>query len=169
MFGRTRKQLIASEPGDAEPAALNQVFLPQGINHISHDTAAAKYGLSSSGPKFYVSSFDYVKAPHIPLHPAFTDWAKDAGPAYITVIWREDNGATLPFAVAYETKQGTRIDELELSDDGTRFSHEQIGDIVVEKKKHLLRSAEEVLMFAEPGHKVIREVRGGLFKVKGGT
>lgn len=140
-----------------------------GVSHANHDAIAARHGVVSSVPVFFVSSFDYVKAPHLALHPAFAKWAKDAGSAYITVVWRELDGAVLPFAVAYETREGTRLDWLELSGDGNKFSHIHIGDVLVEKKKHLMHKTEEILIFAEAGGKVTRPVRGGLFKVKGGT
>lgn len=148
--------------------AQPQAPLVHGVNHANHDDVAAEHGVPASVTKFFVSSFDYVKAPHQPMHPAFTKWAKDAGPAYITVVWKELNGTTLPIAVAYEVKTGTRIDWLELSVDGKKFEHEHIGDIVVEKEKHLLHKTKEVLMFAEAGNKNSRPVRGELFRVKGG-
>lgn len=159
MFDRHSKTSVA-------PAV--QAPLARGVNHTKHDATAVEHGVAAIAQKFYVSSFDYVKAPHQPIHPAFTQWAKDAGSAYISVVWRELNGLTLPIAVTYEVKTGTRLDWLELSGDGKKFSHEQIGDIVVEIEKHLLHSNKEILMFAEPDNKHRREVRGDLFKVKGG-
>lgn len=101
------------------------------------------------------------------MHPAFVKWAEDAGPAYTTVVWAEFNGTTLPVAVAYEINTGTRVDWLELSIDETKFVHEHIGDILVEKEKHVFHKHREILMFAEPGNKTVREVRGDLFRPKG--
>lgn len=160
----------SKSPSKTPPSQLatNSEDHVSGVDHSNHDATAAKHKVPSAVTKFFVSSFDYIKAPHQPNHPAFTQWAKDAGSAYISVIWREFNGQTLPVAVTYEVKGGTRLDYLELSADGRKFTHEHIADIVVEVEKHVMHKNKDILMLVEASSNNRRAVRGDLFKVKGG-
>lgn len=160
----------SKSPSKTPPSQLatNSEDHVPGVDHSNHDATAAKYKVPSAVTKFFVASFDYIKGPHQPIHPAFTQWAKDAGSAYISVIWRELNGQTLPVAVTYEVKGGTRLDYLELSADGRKFTHEHIADIVVEVEKHVMHKNKDIVMLVEASSNNRRAVRGDLFKVKGG-
>lgn len=141
---------------------------PLAVHHATHDAAAMKHGIPSGATKFFISSFDYIKEPYFPVHPAFADWAKNAGPAYITLVWREFRGYTLPVAVEYEYQNSTKIDYLPVPAEGHRIVHEHIADIVVEEEKHLLHKNKEALMLVEAGSKHPRPVRGEVFRPKGG-
>ena len=122
--------------------------------------------------RFYVSSFEYLKAPRLPIHPEFKKWAAEAGPGYITAIWHEEHGHTVPVAVHYETRKYTdtessQIDYLQLSSDhsGRPFTHEPIGGLRVVHERHIIRK-HKVLEYEITSDNWV-PVRGTMFEPQG--
>lgn len=150
------------------------------VDQRTHDDAVYRHRipLNYQTSKFFFSSFEYVQNSYFPIHPAFSEWIHNAGPANLALIWRQVEGnILLPVVIMheYESKAnieayryGARLEYLHLSGDGQSFTREYMGDICVREEWHLLHKNRPLLMFAQPGNPRLLPVRGEMFKPKGG-
>ena len=150
------------------------------VNQRPHDDAVHRHRipLNHQTSKFFLSSFEYLRHSYFPIHPAFSEWIHNAGPANLALIWRETQGEMLlPVAVIYEYQSkanieayqsGARLEYLHLSGDGQSFTREYMGDICVREEWHLIHKNKALLMFAQPGNPRLLPVRGEVFVPKGG-
>lgn len=150
------------------------------VDQEIHDDAVRQHHipLNWQTSRFFLSSFEYLRHSYLPIHPAFSEWVHNAGPANLALIWREIKGEILlPVVVMYEYKSkanieafqtGARLEYLHLSDDGRSFTREYMGDICVREEWHLLHKNKPLLMFAQSGNPRLIPVRGEAFRPKGG-
>lgn len=115
--------------------------------------------------QIHISSFDYVRKPAHPLHPAFENWPDQANPYSILIVWTlTSEHQTLPIAVLYAQRKVQVIEWLGVSEKDTALKKETIAKLATETEVHLFHRNKEVLHIQWPISDRVVPVKEEMFR-----